>query len=102
MSFSNHHRSRYITTPSKGRSGYDDVDVSTFDRIQRILIKSHFAALFTALVESGLLSSTDRDILLGRMDRPDFDKSLGVCWMRHYAKYSESRDLSSFLISILQ
>jgi hypothetical protein len=99
MSFSDHHRGRQSGTNTQQTP--DQCDLSLFYRLDMILLKSHFAAVFIALEESDLISQLDRDKLTRQMDRPDFENHTAIIWMRNYTRFVESKNVSAFLNSVL-
>ena len=97
MSFSNHHR----TSSRPKKELRHNLDYSPFFSIDMILLKSHFSAIFTALLESDIISLGEKERLIREMDRPDFEKHTAIIWMRNYTRYIESRDLTVFLNSFM-
>ena len=75
---------------------------SSFDRLNAILLKSHFSSLFSAMSDEGFLESTIRTSLTTIMARPDWAVARLPSWMRLYTQYVESRNLNRFVEALLQ
>ena len=108
MAFSSHRREPHMEAPRSDRRELSKsapvlirsrVTVSPqFDRMNRLLIRSHFSTLFSAMMEEGLLIVSVRDTLRGILD----SSSWNVCvWMHHYCSFMADRDTDRFINNLL-
>ena len=109
MAFSPHRR-RSISReelnrqPVSARSSFQPMhrfSSGTFERLNGILLRSHFTSIFSAMKEEGLIDHEIKDELISSLNHPDWVRDSVVNWTRCYAMFIEDRDLTRFINNLM-
>ena len=72
-----------------------------FDRLNAILLRSHFSTLFRLLADRDHIDSGTAERLIAIMNRPDWASARAHMWMLHYATYMRRHDLTEFVENLV-
>lgn len=107
MSFSGHHKKLpgWVNKPRAPKSPKPQHHPTSqgeknFAQMNTILLKSHFAALVTALSSQELITDKMKHRISAILESPAWDTHVAPKWTQAYARYLKTGDLS-FLVSVM-
>jgi hypothetical protein len=109
MAFSPHHR-RSVSREDANRPSVSArvssrppqrYSSAAFERLNSLLLRSHFTSIFSAMHEEGLIDSELKHELLESLNHPNWIRESITNWIRFYAIFIEDRDLTRFINNLL-